>query len=133
AALAALAVTAPGPADAADAALYSIHAEVAPSVLHLGERAIYRGWVIVPHGEPVSWIRPQTSGALSWGPAVVRRSRRAGDGAGPGGVDTVRVEAPLQVFALGRVSIPGLHLRLPFVSGVNQPSEHVLPVARVAV
>ena len=122
------AVAAALPAGAlAQAGLYSVHAEISPGVVRLGERATYRGWVIVPHGEAVHFVAPRTAGALSFGPAAVRRSHA------DGGPDTVRLEAPLQTFALGAVSVPGARFRTRYPAGSAEASEHALPLTRVDV
>jgi hypothetical protein len=126
----AIAPAAIGVAEAAsDAeAPYSIHAEIRPSVSKLGERLTYRGWVVVPHGTPVRWVIPQGEGAFSWGSPRARRDAVRG-----GTLDTVRIEVPLQVFAFGRVSVPGLRLRLSSTSAPGGVDEHALPVARLTV
>ena len=106
--------------------LYSIHAEVRPATLRLGERATYVGWIVVPHGQPVSWIVPGDQGAFHWEKPVSIRAQGTA-----GAADTARIEIPLQVFALGRVSVPGIHLRLAARSG--PAGEHVLPMASLWV
>jgi hypothetical protein len=107
--------------------LYAVHSDIAPKVVRLGERATYHGWVIVPHGEAVNFITPRTSGAFSFGTAVTRRSSAGG------GPDTVRLDVPIQTFALGAVSVPGARFRIPYLPGSSTPSEHALPVALVEV
>jgi hypothetical protein len=111
------------PARAAD---YSLHAEIVPPVTSIGARVTYRGSVLVPHGEAVQWVIPHTEGDFTWGHPVTRRS------AAPGGLDTILVEAPLQVFALGEADVPGMRLLLKMGSQ-SAPSEHSLPVAHVVV
>ncbi|OGF15312.1 MAG: hypothetical protein A2W00_06940 [Candidatus Eisenbacteria bacterium RBG_16_71_46] len=96
------------PAARAQAARASIHAGVSatPGHARLGERVEYRGWVVVPVGDRVRWRPPEPGGAFTWGPPEPQRVST------PGGDDTVKVAVPLQVFALGVVSVPGLRFEL---------------------
>jgi hypothetical protein len=101
----------------------ALHAEAGPDGAPLGAQLHYRGWVMVPHPQRVHWITPQSGSAISWGPMRPTRS------AGPAGLDTARVDGDLQVFALGRTDVPGLHFVLPDVGG----AEHALPVVHLVV
>ena len=101
---------------------FAVRAEISPPVAQLGERVTYRGWILVPHGTPVRWVIPRTGGDLSWGRPSAERV------AGPLGLDTVRIAAPLQVFTFGEVNVPGLRLLLPPAT-----NERGLPVARMIV
>ena len=95
------------------------HAAVRPAVAELGQRVLYQGWVL-RWGAPgfARWLPPDTSEAFTWGePTVIRRGwlgRRKGDAAAryPLDTDTLFVEIPLQAFALGHLSIPGLPVEI---------------------
>src|SRR5205085_12381172 len=64
------------------------------------------------------WIRPDTSAALTWGPLVA--TQRHGRG-----VDTLMVEATVQPFQVGRLTVPGM----AFEQRIDAPGEiHHLPV-----
>ena len=114
---------------------YPIHAELSPPTFHLGERATYRGWVVVPRDEEVRWIPPDSGGAFTWGRPVARRIH--GHTAEMMGqrmsFDTVKVEIPLQAFALGELSVPGVRLWLPYVLPVDRESIRRLPMVRARV
>lgn len=125
AAIAACALARPA---AADGPGYAIHAGVEPAVTPLGGRVTYRGWVIVPRGTPVRWVVPRTAGDFTWGSPVATRVRAAG-----GLVDTVKIDVPLQVFAFGRVSVPGMRMLLSATGAAGGPDERGLPVARMIV
>ncbi len=108
-----------------------VHAEVRPTAQpKLGESLEYHGWISVAAWEAVRWTAPDRDGDLVWGPVRTGRVRRAGT---PGGaiVDSVWVEAPLQIFRLGRVSVPGLGFRLE--GGGAGVREGTLPVVVVDV
>jgi len=100
---------------------------------HLGDPLIYRGWVVVSPTVGVRWSAPDRGGDLVWGPVRTGRvpmRRPLGSGA-PWPADSVWVEAPLSVFALGTVSVPGLGFRLEGGQGVLRAGR--LPVVRVRV
>jgi hypothetical protein len=132
---------APPPADAlpstpiaapAGPSSYRIHAELIPRDLGLGERATYRGWVVVPREEAVRWVPPRAGGAFTWGrPAAHRVPAKGVAGRTP--LDTVKVEIPLQIFALGDVAIPGIELWLPYVLPVRRESMRRLPTIHATV
>lgn len=108
---------------AAGAPPLAVHAEAGPDGVALGERVHYRGWVVVPHAQSVSWITPRADGPLAWGTVAPSRVP------GAAGTDTARVDADLQVFALGRVDVPGIHFALPRAGGV----ERALPIVHLGV
>ncbi len=93
----------------------------------LGEALEYRGWIAVHPGITVRWSAPDRSGDLVWGP--VRTGRVPRPGAEPP-ADSVWVSVPLQVFATGRVTVPGLGFRLESGGGVRAGR---LPVVRLHV
>jgi hypothetical protein len=94
-------------------------AGVRPAVAELGQRVIYRGWVMSP-GAPLAarWLAPEASQALTWGMPTVRRSRVRGRDLPPATLqqvnpgETLLVQIPLQAFALGRQSVPGLSVEI---------------------
>ena len=88
-------------------------AGVAPEVLRLGERAVYRAHVIVPPKTAVKWLTPEANEALTWGERSARRTPRYyGGGTHPVEEDTVAIEIPVQAFQLGRITIPGLGVQI---------------------
>ena len=100
-----------GSAQAQDPTLARV--EVKPSVVHLGERATYRGYVVVPPAARVRWLPPDSSEILSWGERRARRSSRyAGSVDHTRSEDTVAVEIGVQAFDIGQVSIPGLRVEI---------------------
>jgi Domain of unknown function (DUF4381) len=117
------------------AAGYATHAELDPGYVHLGERAMYRAWVLVPRGESVRWQPPVSDGALHWGAPAARRTPAAARATpnAEAARDTVRIEIPLQIFALGSVSVPGIRAWLPYVPPLNVPSMQSLPVVHAVV
>lgn len=83
---------------------------VSPVPARLGERLTYRASVLTSPGTRVRFDRPAQGGEFSWGaPRTGRTSvNTTRYGVYYGGVDSNWIEIPLQVFATGRVSIPGL-------------------------
>ena len=91
---------------------------VFPPVVRLGERATYRGTIVVDPGVRAQWLPPDTSEALTWGPRRAwRHPAYAGGGANRASADTIGVEIPVQAFQLGRNALPGLEVMVG--SGAN--------------
>lgn len=88
---------------------YKVHAGVRPGHTELGRRVTYRGSVWVERGTRLQWRAPRGDGAFTWGP--LRTGRKLGYRGSlsqtPWG-DSIWVETTLQVFATGRVAIPGI-------------------------
>lgn len=110
---------------------YPMHAGVSPPFPSIGERVLYRGWVAVGPQDRVDWGSPEGGGDFTWGTPRTGRSplrlRRRG---GPWPADSVWVEVPLQVFALGQISVPGLR----FVHQGSGPAHSSrLPIVRLGV
>jgi hypothetical protein len=112
-------------------ALIAARASIDRGIVHLGERATYRGHVIVRPDAPVRWLVPEATEALTWGE---RRARRAssfeGGAAHRRRADTVSVEVPLQGFELGRMPVPGLRVEIDEGSG---PRVFRLPTVTLTV
>jgi hypothetical protein len=130
----ALAVALPGPAAPAAAQAPPFHylarASLSPGHARLGEPVTYHGMVLLPPDVRVQWLPPDSGGAFTWGPLVASRSADTRRGRGRAARDTLRVSARLQVFALGRVAIPGL----PFRAVVGEGGVvHRLPVVHLVV
>ena len=80
-------------------------------MVRLGEPTRYRGRLIVPSSMTrVRWLPPEESEDFTWG----SRSRRGAllPVAAARRVDTLEVEATLQVFRLGDIAIPGLRFQV---------------------
>jgi hypothetical protein len=117
---------------------FEVRATLRPGVAELGQRVLYRGWVARP-GAPgtARWLPPDTSANLTWGAPIVSRREwfrhRKVDAAERQSLrrdDTLFIEIPLQVFALGRVSVPGLPVELDDGQG---PHIHRLPALTLEV
>jgi hypothetical protein len=130
------------------------HAAVRPAVAELGQRVLYQGWVL--SGAPQTaarWLPPDTSQALTWGEPRVHVSHTfQGSIAGRGGkrpkpdatgryklsgADTLWVEIPLQAFALGHLTLPGVPVEIddgrgPRIVRLPTVSLDVMPVLTAA-
>jgi Domain of unknown function (DUF4381) len=82
-------------------------ATVTPAEVRLGERAIYRGRVLVPPSGTYKWIVPDPGGDVTWGPLRPRLAKRR-PSPNPPFLDTLEVEASVQVFRIGTITLPGL-------------------------
>jgi len=81
---------------------------------HLGDRLTYRGWVALPPRTGLRWLAPDRTGDLRWGPI---RSGRAPlkvrpEGGEPWPAESIWVEAPLQIFEIGMVAVPGMEFEI---------------------
>ncbi len=101
-----------------------VRAGVSPGSVAIGEHAIYRGQVIFRSGPTLRWLAPEPHPDLTWGTPRPMLTRGSGDPAW----DTLTVDVPLQAFALGAVSIPGLRYEDP-----AQPGERRLPQVMLLV
>ena len=141
AATAALSVAAPGPPAAVPAAAVvattsadsglaagalRVPARVSarPDHVRLGEPLRLRAWVLLPRSTRAQWLPPDSGGAFSWSALAARRA------AGPGERDTLLLEARLQIFATGAVSVPGPRFQL---LGTGDHAVRRLPTVRVTV
>lgn len=124
----ALALAAPAAADAP----LKVRAAITPPTAQLGERVTYRGTVVLHGGAGptvIHWSPPDSSESLVWGPLRTRfvrgsAPRRTGADArrpaGPGATaDTAFVEADLQIFDTGVVTVPGLRFEVQEGSAWN--------------
>lgn len=84
---------------------------VSPAPARLGQQLVYRSSVVVPADAKVRFEVPDPGGDFTWGKPVASKRRLVygayldmyGESA-----DSVAVEIPLQVFATGQVSVPGI-------------------------
>jgi hypothetical protein len=109
-----------------------MHAGVSPPFAALGERVTYRGWIAVDHVASVQWNTPRTDDAFTWGELRSGRApmaRRVPGGPWP--ADSVWVEIPLQVFALGEITIPGVEFQ--WQARGSAPRTGHLPVVQLGV
>lgn len=108
---------------------------VSPAPARLGERMTYRASMLVGLGTRVRFDRPAQGGEFTWG--AVRTGRTSVNssrfGYNYGGVDSVWMEVPLQVFATGRVSIPGPAVEIIRASGQGERSVIRLPTVHMIV
>jgi len=106
-------------------------AGVAPEVVRLGDRTVYRAHVIVPPKTTVKWLQPEPNEALTWGERRARRATRyAGSVDHRAQNDTVAVEIPVQAFQLGRITVPGLGVQ---IGSGEQMRVHYLPTSTLVV
>jgi len=110
-----------------------LQSSVSPTLLKLGQRATYRGRVVLPAGIGVHFESPAAGGAFSWGRPAVRRGRIDDPRSMDFGKDSVVVTIPLQVFETGRVSVPGLRFQVDRLAPSNQPVAGRLPVVQLLV
>jgi hypothetical protein len=111
-------------------AQFAARASITPGRVRLAEPVVYRGVVHVPRALTVRWVAPDTGGALTWGPLAASRARDTRARPASALIDTLRVEAALQAFALGAVPVPGLRFVTSTPAG---PVVHRLPVVTLQV
>ena len=97
----------------------SSSATVAPGIAKIGQRVIYQGRVLQLQSPRYKWLPPESSEVMTWGRLEITTRygrppvRRSPQSSRVGWtVDTLLVEAPLQVFRTGVVTIPGLKLEV---------------------
>ena len=126
---------APTPALRTASPAFQARASVRPAVAELGERVMYRGWVTGGTYGSVRWLVPDSSALFTWG-AATREARgwwryRQVDASTRHSYDgTETVEVPLQAFALGRLSVPGLLVEIDTGRG---PLRYRLPAVTLTV
>jgi len=117
---------------------YSIGSRLARGVVKIGEPVLYRAWITGGDPARVRFLAPDSGGAFTWGrlQAVVRAPRGKAAERDPSSpiafadFDTVFVEAEVQAFASGDLSVPGLAFELDDGSG---PRSGRLPLTRLIV
>lgn len=117
---------------------YSVRVVVAPAVAELGQRVTYRVGVTGSEPGKIRLLPPEQEGAFTWGtPRVfLREGWRRRPSAKPHApfevqrLDTMGIEVPLQAFAHGQLSIPGLRLEIDDGRG---PRVMRLPTATLTV
>jgi len=119
---AAAAEGAPTPAVWTSSPPFQARAAVRPTVAELGERVVYRASVTGGTSGTVRWLAPDSSALFTWGAPTREESgwwRYRPVDASPRhpyfGGETV--EVPLQAFALGRLSVPGIQVEIDTGSG----------------
>jgi hypothetical protein len=135
----------PQPADSspADPSLVGSYASatVTPGTVKLGERTLYRGRALYRFTGPVQWLPPEPDPTFTWGKLTARvlhpeTGQRVGNAARPPNrlaSDTLVVEAPLQVFKTGVITIPGLRLRAKNSTAPNNYLYYRLPAVNLMV
>lgn len=88
---------------------FPTRATVSPAPARIGQRLVYRASILVVRGTRVRFDRPVSGGDLTWGDAHSGRTAVQSRRAPPSmyAADSAWIEAPLQVFATGRVALPG--------------------------
>jgi len=117
---------------------YSVGVRLSRGVVKLGEPVVYRGFITGGDPGRVRFALPDSGGAFTWSAAriYVRAPRgKVTEGDGGRGVtftdlDTVFMEARLQAFTAGDLSVPGLEFELDDGTG---PRTGRLPVAKLVV
>ena len=128
-----LALLAPvvGASSAAGQETLPARASVSPEVVRLGDRAVYRGHVIVEPGTQVRWLNPEPAEALTWGTRSARRKTRySGSVDHSAQHDTVSIEIPVQAFELGRHTLPGIGVQ---IGAGDRMQVHNLPTTLLVV
>lgn len=109
-------------------------AAITPSAAGLGEALTYRVTVTSDHPIKVRFLAPDAGGAFSWGQLTAHAPRQNQRPVGPGAWIDANFEAvaevPLQVFAHGEISVPGLMLEVDDGRG---PRRMRVPVAKVLI
>ena len=111
---------------------------ITPTVVRIGERVVYRGRIPFDHwGARYKWLPPDSSADLAW--SGVRPSMRYGHPparpsprlpARVGTLDTLVIEATLQAFRPGTLSIPGLRFQS---QDPRRPAIYRLPTTTLVV
>jgi hypothetical protein len=99
---------------------FRVRVGVRPAVVELGQRVTYRAGVSDAGEGTIRLLPPQSEGVLTWGaPRIYTRQawRRRLEPQPLArfqlqSLDTMGIEVPLQAFALGRLSIPGLRVEI---------------------
>ena len=128
----------PAPSPRTSSPPFQVRAGVNPAIAELGQRVVYQA--LVTGGPPATarWLPADTSATFTWGvPTVLRRDwgrRRKVDptvrhniGASS---NTLFVEIPLQAFALGRLTVPGVRVEIDDGRG---PRIYRLPVVTLQI
>ena len=138
---------APAPIVRTSAPPYRVRAAVSPAVTELGRRVVYKAWLHAERPASARWLPPDSGAAFTWG--APRASATATWGV-PTGMEfeklrrkkldvsarhdiagqTLLLEIPLQVFALGRQTVPGVQVEIDDGRG---PRVYRLPVVTVDV
>ena len=116
--------------------VYPTRVTVSPSPARLGQRLAYRANLLVEAGVRVRLDRPQQGGDFAWGAPRTGRTSVTTTRFGSlfyGGVDSVWMEVPLQVFATGTVSIPGPAIEVTPRSGSGARAVLRMPTAHLVV
>jgi hypothetical protein len=109
-----------------------MHAGVRPPFTVLGGSVTYRGWVAIGPSDRARWSPPATGEVVTWGtPRAGRAPMRSNLGTGPWPADSFWVEIPLQIFATGPITIPGVEFT---VEGPGSPLRRgQLPAIHIGV
>jgi len=138
---------APAPIVRTSAAPFRVRAAVSPAVTELGRRVVYKAWLRAERPASARWLPPDSGAAFTWG--TPRASATATWGV-PTGMEfeklrrkkvdisarhdiaghTLLLEIPLQAFALGRLTVPGVQVEIDDGRG---PSVYRLPVVTLDV
>jgi hypothetical protein len=113
---------------------YPTRASIAPAPARLGQKLVYHASVLVDLGTAVKFDRPAEGGELSWGAIRTGRSSVNSPRAPLySGADSVWISAPVQVFATGRVAIPGPAIEIRRQGGESARIVRRLPTLQLLV
>ncbi len=106
---------------------------VTPSSARIGQALTYRGAVFVERGAKVRFEPPRSGGAFSWSRVRAGRVSPGWWRGVAGGKDSVWLEARLQIFETGLISVEGPVVQLGSLPRSARPASTRLPTVRVAV
>ena len=110
------------------------HVIVSPSPAHVGEALRYLAVIRANRNQRVQFEPPQSGGEFTWSNVRAGRQHPAWwKQSAYDAVDSVWIEARLQVFTTGLVSIPGPRAKLESAPGAPGPGVIQLPTAQVMI
>lgn len=139
----------PGPAGRPP---HQVRAGVQPGVAQLGQPVTYQAWVRSERPAKARWLPPDSGAAFTWGTPRVWVTHHVPGSLGRGrgkprpdatghymidGRDTLRVAIPLQAFALGKLTVPGVQVEIddgrgPRVYRLPMVTLEIIPVLTAA-
>ncbi len=106
---------------------------LSPENARIGQAITYRGAVLVSSGTKVRFEPPRSGGALSWSHVRAGRVRPGWFREVTGRLDSVWIEARLQIFEVGRHTIEGPVVQLDRTPRSGRATSTRLPSLRVTI